>query len=58
MNATGHNVIILFPTDFPAGPSTIQYVGRVLYTVSADGTNTFTLRQVSGTRSDICAALG
>ena len=58
VNATGHNVIILFPTDFPAGPSTIQYVGRVLYTVSADGTNTFTLRQVSGTRSDICAALG
>lgn len=55
VSATGHNVIILFPTDIPAGPTTVQYVGRVLYTVSADGV--FTFRQVNGTRTDICAVL-
>jgi WD40 repeat protein len=57
LSATGHNLIILFPTDLPAGPSTIQYVGRVLLTISADGNSMFTFRQVSGTRTDICAAL-
>jgi hypothetical protein len=53
--ATGHNVIILFPTDEPAGPSTTLHVGRVVYTVEED--EVFTLQQVSGKRTDICAAL-
>src|SRR3989442_5085073 len=26
---TGHNILILFPTDVPAGPTTTLYVGRV-----------------------------
>jgi hypothetical protein len=52
---TGHNVIILFPTDVPAGPSTRLYVGRVLYTSTA--TNDFTVQQVSGSSVDICAEL-
>jgi hypothetical protein len=52
---TGHNVIILFPTDVPAGPSTTLYVGRVVYTVDLNGV--FTLQQVSGKQTDICAAL-
>ena len=52
---TGHNVLILFPTDVPAGPSTTQYVGRVVFTVDTDGV--FTLQSVSGTATDICAAL-
>ena len=55
VSAEGHNVIILFPTDEPPGPSTIQYVGRVVYTVDVDGT--FTLEKVTGTSTDICAAL-
>jgi hypothetical protein len=53
--ATGHNVIILFPTDVPAGPSTILYMGRVVYTVDLNGV--FTLQQVTGKQTDICAAL-
>ncbi|MBL8343514.1 MAG: hypothetical protein JNL30_18740 [Rubrivivax sp.] len=57
LSATGHNLIIMFPTDNPAGPTTVQYIGRVLLTVSADGSNMFTFRQVSGTRNDICALL-
>jgi hypothetical protein len=52
---TGHNVLIFFPTDVPAGPSTTQYVGRVVYTV--DSAEVFTLQQVSGRSTDICAAL-
>jgi hypothetical protein len=53
--ATGHNVIILFPTDRPAGPSTTLYVGQVAYTVAPG--EVFTLQAVSGTSTDICAAL-
>jgi hypothetical protein len=54
VQATGHNVIILFPTDQPPGPSTILYVGRVVYT-DADGT--FTVQSTSGKQTDICAQL-
>ena len=52
---TGHNVLILFPTDVPAGPSTTLYVGRVVFTVDSSGT--FTLQGHSGQATDICAAL-
>lgn len=51
----GHNVISLFPTDVPAGPSTILYVGQVVYTVDSEGI--FTLLKVSGKQTDICAEL-
>lgn len=53
--ATGHNVIILFPTDVPAGPSTTLYVGQIVHTVDASGV--WTLVKTSGTSLDICAAL-
>lgn len=54
--ATGHTVLILFPTDYPAGPSTTLYVGRFSYTV--DLKNVWTLDQkTSGKKVDICAAL-
>ena len=35
VSAEGHNVLILFDNDLPpgVGPSTKQYVGRVVYTV-------------------------
>lgn len=52
---TGHNILILFPSDVPAGPSTTLYVGRVVYTV--DTAEVFTLQEVSGASTDICAAL-
>jgi len=52
---TGHNVLFLFPSDVPAGPSTTLYVGRVVFTVDADGV--FTVVSTSGTATDICAAL-
>jgi len=52
---TGHHVLILFPTDVPAGPSTTLHVGRVVYTVDQDGI--FTVQKVSGKTTDICARL-
>ena len=55
VTATGHNVLILFPSDVPAGPSTTLYVGRVVYTVDAAGV--FTLGSTSGKATDICASL-
>lgn len=52
---TGHNVLILYPTDVPAGPSTTLYVGDVVFT--SDASFNYTLQSVSGTSTDICAAL-
>jgi hypothetical protein len=52
---TGHNVLILFPTDVPAGPSTTLHVGLVVYTIDAN--EVFTVEQVSGQTTDICAVL-
>jgi hypothetical protein len=53
--STGHNVLILFDTDIPAGPSTTLYVGQIVYTVDASGV--FTLQSTSGTTTDLCALL-
>jgi len=55
VDALGYNVIILFPTDFPPGPSTTLYVGRVVYTVDTSGV--FRIQTHSGPTRDICAAL-
>jgi hypothetical protein len=58
VTATGHNGLILFPTDVPAGPTTTQYSGgRIVYTVNTE-TGVFTLVSASGNATDICAALG
>jgi hypothetical protein len=51
----GHLVLILFPTDVPAGPSTTLYVGRVVFDV--DDTGVFTLRETRGKSTDLCAVL-
>jgi hypothetical protein len=51
----GHSVVILYPTDVPAGPSTTLYVGQVVFTV--DGSGVWTFVKSSGTALDICAAL-
>ena len=52
---TGNWVLILFPTDIPAGPSTTLYVGRVTYTSTP--TFDFTLVGSSGRQTDLCAEL-
>jgi hypothetical protein len=55
VQATGHNVVILFPTDVPEGPSTTLYTGRLVYTVDEAGN--FTVQSTSGPITDICALL-
>ena len=55
VRSTGHNVLVMFPTDVPAGPSTTLYVGRVTYDVDAQ--STFTITGSSGRTRDICDEL-
>lgn len=52
---TGHTILILFPTDVPAGPSTTLHVGRVVFTSDID--NNFTVIEESKNQTDICAAI-
>lgn len=52
----GHTVVIFFPTDYPPGPSTTEYLGRVVYTTDADGVSV--LKETAGQKSDLCAKLG
>jgi hypothetical protein len=56
VTATGHNGLVLFPTDIPAGPTTTQYIGRIVYTIDPT-TGVFTLLSTSGSQRDICAEL-
>jgi hypothetical protein len=52
---TGHWVISWFPTDTPAGPKTIEYVGRLVVRQSG---SVSTLISLNGKEVlDICAAL-
>jgi hypothetical protein len=55
VQSTGHNVLILFSTDVPAGPSTTLYTGRLVYTVDAEGV--FTVLSTNGRTTDICVLL-
>ncbi|MEW9872536.1 hypothetical protein [Arthrobacter sp. HS15c] len=55
VTATGHNGLIMFPTDVPAGPSTTHYTGKIVYTIGTDGV--FTLLSTSGPSIDVCAEL-
>lgn len=55
VTSTGHFGIIMFPTDIPAGPSTTEYVGRVVYT--ATPTNDFHILSVRAKAIDVCAKL-
>jgi hypothetical protein len=55
VTSTGHNGLILFPSDIPAGPTTTHYVGKLVYTIDAYGV--FTVISSSGQQRDICAEL-
>jgi hypothetical protein len=55
VTATGHNGLIMFPSDIPAGPSTTHYTGKIVFTIDTDGV--FTLVSTSGPSIDVCAAL-
>ncbi|HEX5858097.1 MAG TPA: hypothetical protein VFY91_08320 [Microbacterium sp.] len=52
---TGHNLLIMFPTDVPAGPTTELYVGRV--TIDIDTDAVFTITSSSAKTVDVCEEL-
>jgi hypothetical protein len=55
---TGHNVLLMFPTDFPPGPTTTLYTGQVTYTVAPPAMGGYaTVLSSSGKALDICGAL-
>ena len=54
---TGHNLVIFFPTDVPAGPSTILYIGRLVYTVNTANPPVSTIQSFHGSTLDICREL-
>ena len=56
LTLTGHNVVIYFPGDNPAGPSTTLVVGRENIAVDL-ATGQFTRLSRTGRTTDICAAL-
>jgi hypothetical protein len=56
LTVTGHRVMIYFPTDTPAGPSTTLVVGREDIALDLD-TFEFTRLSRTGKTTDICAAL-
>jgi hypothetical protein len=51
----GQLLLILFPSDIPAGPSTTLYTGRVVFTIDAQGN--FELQKTAGRQIDVCAEL-
>jgi hypothetical protein len=53
---SGHNGLVLFPSDVPAGPTTTQYVGTVVANIDP-ATGVFTLISTAGQQRDICAEL-
>ena len=56
LTLTGHNIVIYFPSDNPAGPSTTLVVGREDIAVDL-ATSRFTRLSRTGHTTDICAAL-
>ena len=56
VTASGHNGLVLFPTDVPAGPTATQYIGTIVYTVDPE-TGVFRLLSTAGQQRDICAEL-
>lgn len=54
---TGHEVMILFPTDTPPGPATTLYIGRLVFTLDPSSFTLLGIQSFTGKSVDICAAL-
>jgi hypothetical protein len=57
LQLTGHNILILMPTDITKGPSTTLIVGRALINIGPKPPFPYDVLSVSGTQTDICALL-
>lgn len=56
ITVSGSTFIALFPSDVPAGPSSVIYTGRVVYVEDLE-TGMFTIISTAGKTRDICAEL-
>ena len=54
---TGHELVVLFPTDMPPGPATTLYIGRLVFTLDPSSFTFLGIRSFTGKSIDICAAL-
>ena len=54
---TGHELVVLFPTDTPPGPATTLYIGRLVFTLDPTTFTFLGIRSFTGKSIDICAAL-
>jgi hypothetical protein len=54
---TGHEVLIMFPSDQPPGPTTTLYIGRLVFTIDPSNSNFTAIQSFTGKSTDICAAL-
>ena len=55
---SGHELVVLFPTDTPPGPATTLYIGRLIFTLEPTSFTFLGIRSFTGRSIDICAALG
>lgn len=55
---TGHELLILFPTDTPSGPATTLYIGRLVFKLDPSSFTFLGISSFTGRSVDICAALG
>jgi hypothetical protein len=54
---TGHELVILFPTDSPPGPATILYIGRLVFNLDPATFTFLGMQSFTGKSTDICATL-
>ncbi len=54
---TGHELVILFPTDTPPGPATTLYIGRLVFKLDPSSSTFLGISSFTGRSVDICAAL-
>jgi hypothetical protein len=54
---SGHELVVLFPTDTPPGPATTLYIGRLVFTIDPTSFTFLGIRSFTGKSIDICAAL-
>lgn len=54
---TGHELVVLFPTDTPPGPATTLYIGRLVFTFDPSSSTFLGIQSFTGKSIDICAAL-
>ena len=54
---TGHNVVVFFPSDVPAGPATTLYIGKLVFRLNPSENMIDGIESFSGKSTDICAVL-